>query len=781
MCQKSSLFLIFLLLALVETLAQPQPCEDPPTMTSICDDACIICDIDGFEGRHDSSQSGVGPPGFCTVVQHNMQWIAFIAGSEDLKVQLSVSDCVQGFGLEIGIYEGINCQNFQLVSQCWGAAQAVAENTSKTFENTVPLVIGQYYYIVMDGAFGDNCDWKLDVLEGSTQVDPLDTSGELLGDDTVCPEQLIPFSVNAPTGATEFDWTVNGVPVNISNNTIDYSFPTDGNYSVCVIAKNACNEAPPTCRVIQVTSVPDTEIIDVLCEGNTYEVADTILSEGGLYEFVLENVEGCDSLVIVDLEELATPMLDVDVDICEGDTLFIGNTPYTQTGIFQETLTSVFDCDSIVNLDLFVIVCNITSTDTPTPPICFGESSGAIDFSVVNGTPPFTYSWADLNNLLSGAGNISNVGAIITIEDLPKGTYLITIEDTFGNSDIIVSEVTEPSEMNVGFVASDFNGVNVSCADSDDGNLEATASGGVPGYSFLWSTNQSSSAINNLSAGIYQVTITDQSGCTLVGNYEMIVPATLEVFADFNDPVCDGPNSGFIEVLQSSGGIAPYSYSLDNNIFTDDEIFENLTEGIYEISVMDANGCVATISEILEAPQIPTVDLGENATVDLGTPYTFQTAINNVNLLEVIWTPADGFDCESCLNPNFVPLNTGTYTLIVASEDGCVDTDSILITVNKFRKFFAPNAFSPNFDGYNDYFTLFGGTEVAMIQKLTVFNRWGAVVFEGKEMNPGIETEGWDGRLNGKGVNPDVYVWMADLRFIDGEVISYSGDVTVVK
>lgn len=781
MCQKAPLFLLLLCFSFIKALAQPIPCEEPPTMTSICEDACIICDIDGFEGRHESNVSGVGPPDFCTIVQHNMQWISFIAGSENLKVQLSVSNCIQGAGLEIGIYEGINCENFQQVSQCWGAMEAVAEGTSKTFENTVPLVVGQYYYIVMDGAFGDNCDWKLEVLEGSTQVDPLDTSGSLLGDDTVCPDQPIPFSVIFPPGATEFDWTVNGTPININSDSIEYSFPSDGNYSVCVTARNACNEAPPTCRVIQVESIPDTEIVDVLCEGNTYEVAGTILTEGGLYEFMLENIDGCDSLVIVDLEQVETPMLDLDVDICDGDTLFIGNTPYTQTGVFQETLTSVFDCDSIITLDLFTIICNITSTDISTPPICFGENSGSIDFNVVNGTPPFMYSWTELNNSLSGFGSISSVGEVVTINNLPKGTYLITIEDNFGNSDIIISEVTEPSEMALDFFASDYNGVNISCEDSNDGSLEVVASGGVPGYIYSWQTNQSSSVVNNLVAGFYEVTITDQSGCTLLGNYEMIAPAQLNIFADFNNPICDGPTSGFIEVLQGSGGVAPYTYSLNNNNFTTGELFENLTEGIYELNIMDANGCVSTISETLEAPQIPNIDLGANVEINLGETYTFQTAINNVNLQEIIWTPSDGFDCESCLNPSFVPLNTGAYTLIVTSEDDCIDTDSITITVNKFRQFFAPTAFSPNFDGYNDFFTLFGSAEVAMIQKLTVFNRWGAVVFEGKELNPGIETEGWNGRFNGKDVNPDVYVWIADIQFIDGEVISYSGDVTVVK
>lgn len=761
--------------------AQPQPCEEPPTMTSICEDACIICDIDGFQGRHESTVPGIGPPDFCTIVQHNMQWIAFIAGSIDLTIEIAVSNCVLNGGLEVGIYQAIDCQDPMQVSECWGAMNAVNPGTSRSFSNTVPLEIGQYYYLVMDGAFGDNCDWQFSVVNGSTLVDPLDNSGNILGKQIVCPDLPWTYSVNFPSGATEFDWTVNGANLNINNDSIEYVFPSDGNYTVCVTSRNACDDAPPTCTVIQVESIPDTEIVDILCEGDSFMVANTVLYEGGFYEFNLQGADGCDSLIVVDLTELSTPTLNVDVDICDGDTLFVGTTPFTQTGIYQENLTSIFECDSVINLDLFVIVCNITSDDNPTPVICFGESSGRIDFNVVNGTAPFTYSWMDLNGTVSGSGNISATGEVITIDNIPRGTYLITIEDNFGNSDIIISEVTEPLPLGLDFVPSDLNGVNVSCEDSNDGSLQVIPAGGVPNYSYLWSINQSTAQIENLFAESYTVTVSDMVGCTIVGSFEMTSPPSLNVIGDFNNPVCDGPTTGSISVLQSSGGVAPYSYSLNNNTFTSNDIFENLTEGTYELQMMDANGCLTSISEILTAPQIPDIELGDNPSINLGETFTFNTAINNVILDEIIWTPDEDFDCMECLNPSFIPLNTGSYTLVVTSEDDCVDTDSITITVNKFRKFFAPTGFSPDQDGFNDYFTLYGSSEVAMIQKLTLFNRWGAVIFEGNELNSGIDTEGWDGTFNGKKVNPGVYAWIADILFIDGELISYSGDVTVVK
>ena len=134
-------------------VAQPEPCTDPPLMTSFCDDACIICDIDGFTGRHNATVVGQAPPGFageCTFVAHNMQWIAFIAGSTNLSVNMSVSNCEQGFGLEFGLYDGNDCQNFRRISNCFGgAAGIIGPGGSGTITNNEPLTIGQYYYIVM--------------------------------------------------------------------------------------------------------------------------------------------------------------------------------------------------------------------------------------------------------------------------------------------------------------------------------------------------------------------------------------------------------------------------------------------------------------------------------------------------------------------------------------------------------------------------------------------------------------------------------------------------------
>ena len=107
--------------------------------------------------------------------------------------------------------------------------------------------------------------------------------------------------------------------------------------------------------------------------------------------------------------------------------------------------------------------------------------------------------------------------------------------------------------------------------------------------------------------------------------------------------------------------------------------------------------------------------------------------------------------------------------------------DSIYIEVQKFRRFFAPTAFSPNQDGANDVFYINGGPEVAGIEKLSIYDRWGGRVFEVENIPASVRSVGWDGKFNGRGLNAGTYLWVAEILFIDGERINFSGDFVLMR
>ena len=135
-----------------------------------------------------------------------------------------------------------------------------------------------------------------------------------------------------------------------------------------------------------------------------------------------------------------------------------------------------------------------------------------------------------------------------------------------------------------------------------------------------------------------------------------------------------------------------------------------------------------------------------------------------------------------CLDFNFFPTASQTYTLNAVSDVGCLATDDINIQVKDVRKVFIPNVFSPNFDGTNDYFTAFADIpNVQSIKSLRVFNRWGAVVFEQFDFQPNQTSAGWDGTFENKEVDMGVYVYLIEVLFLDGVVLNYSGNVSLVR
>ena len=137
--------------------------------------------------------------------------------------------------------------------------------------------------------------------------------------------------------------------------------------------------------------------------------------------------------------------------------------------------------------------------------------------------------------------------------------------------------------------------------------------------------------------------------------------------------------------------------------------------------------------------------------------------------------------CDDCLDPEAFPVND-TYFYLMAEDDlGCTVIDSVLINVNKVRPVYIPNIFTPNFDGINDYFTLYGGPAGRYIKTLNIFDRWGGHVYRGENLPLNAENAGWDGRINGERANAGVYAFFAEVEFIDGIVLLYEGSITLMR
>jgi gliding motility-associated-like protein len=459
----------------------------------------------------------------------------------------------------------------------------------------------------------------------------------------------------------------------------------------------------------------------------------------------------------------------------------VAGLPFTQTGQYTEVLENFHGCDSTINLDLTTIICEIQGDVATESVACFGGTNGSLVFYIDDGTPPFSYSWQKLGDpTYAGNGNLGALNQNVSIPGLPQGTYLITVTDNFGNDAVLIGDITEAPPLTAIFEVSDFNGFGVTCADSATATLTVLPAGGNGGFSYVWSNQATAADLTGLAAGTYTVLITDIAGCTLTASAVITEPAPMVFTAIFTDPNCDGLETGSIALDNISGGVPPYLFSLNDADFAPQSSFTDLGPDNYTFTATDTNGCQVTLTSNLDAPIIPVIDLGGDVAIELGDNIgLFITC--NILPDTIIWQPDPGLSCYDCLGPNASPLNPTIYSVAVSSEDDCWDADTITVNVLKVRDVFVPNTFTPNYDGHNDFFTVFGGNEVDRVLTFKVFDRWGELLFETADMPANDLDTGWDGRYRGKFVDTGIYVWFAEVRFIDGLTLRYEGDVNVLR
>ena len=317
-----------------------------------------------------------------------------------------------------------------------------------------------------------------------------------------------------------------------------------------------------------------------------------------------------------------------------------------------------------------------------------------------------------------------------------------------------------------------------------------SASATPPGSQFQWSTtdgNILSGSGAGLAradaAGAYTVVVSrTDNGCTASGTLfveSIPAPAFLPRVVQ---PNCNMP-TGSIAFESVSGGMAPFRYSIrDGQNSQDSPFFGNLGPGAYGLVLSDDLGCSATAQVQILPPVVPEITLDARLTLSLGASVTLvpQTNLGPPTALQWQWSPPEGLSCTNCPTPLASPTRPTQYAVTVTDPDGCSASASILILVNRARNLYAPNIFSPGSSGLNDRFVVYGKA-VEVIESLQVFDRWGNLVFQTQDIPIGEEAQGWDGTHRGQPLNPGVFVWMAKIRFIDGESEVFSGDVTLLR
>ncbi len=396
---------------------------------------------------------------------------------------------------------------------------------------------------------------------------------------------------------------------------------------------------------------------------------------------------------------------------------------------------------------------------------CFGDCNGSVVLNTVGGTTPFLYSWS------------GGVAPVSDPSDLCPGDYDVTVTDANNCTATYNLNIPDPAPFSA--IIEELE--SISCEGEADGRLSAIPTGGTgTSFFYVWNDANVGNFNSNLPSGVYEVTVTDAVGCTTVATYDLADPSPISFDLNITDVNCwNGLNSGNIIIENVSGGTAPYVYGIGQNGFNSIPSFNQLSSGSYQVYVQDASGCEGNQVGIVNLPNQLQVNLGDDYEIALGESVELEVLVDSDNAL-IEWNVDS---CQNCPILELTPLNsTGYQVNVLDTITGCSDSDVVWVYVSKERKIFIPNAFSPDGNGMNDYLTIFAdGPSVRSIPSFKIFNRWGDLVFERQNLLPNIETEGWDGYFNNKRMQSGVYIYVAEIEFIDGETEIFKGDITIME
>lgn len=470
-------------------------------------------------------------------------------------------------------------------------------------------------------------------------------------------------------------------------------------YTVTGTDSNGCIDTENIDIIVNPDATPSITSDIEICNGLTgtldagnYDIFDWSTSENtqiinittaGTYDLTVTDSNGCTgtaSIVVDEGSELEITETVQDVD-CFGQnngeiqiTVTGGVLPLSyswsnmqetqnltnlQEGLYTVTVSDANDC-TISDTYEVVQPDEIITIITPQDVLCFGNSTGEIEFEVNGGVLPYQFNW-------------SNGADSQNLTDIPYGNYFVTLTDANDCSVFENAYVQQPDFP----LETEITPTHIACFSEENGIVDLVVSGGSEPYSFEWSNMATSEDLIDVGIGNYTVIVTDNNACTSTNSVEIEQPPLLvSTVISSSDISCYGENDGYINV-NVIGGTLPYYYSWSNG-----NAFQNLLEveaGNYILTVTDLNGCTVSNSVVLEQPEELITILnseniscyGENSgqvilNVAGGTfpyQYSWNNAVTTQSLLDVF---------------------PGNYIVTVTDANGCSVLDYVQITQPSF-------------------------------------------------------------------------------------------------
>jgi gliding motility-associated-like protein len=256
----------------------------------------------------------------------------------------------------------------------------------------------------------------------------------------------------------------------------------------------------------------------------------------------------------------------------------VANPQNLASGTYQVTIRDANGCTITGAQQTITEPAQLALTQSQVNNVCFQGNTASISITASGGTAPYSYAWAGPNNFSSALANPQN---------LASGTYQVTVRDSNNCTALVGPQITitEPPAITINAQVE-----AESCADARDGRIELILTGGTPPYTLTWEQGGTNVLASGLGAGTYRVRVTDQSGCSQVGEYTLlpIPPLSLQTTTTLQATQVPLQISALLQA-NATGGTPPYIYRWSTGQSTSQ--ITVLESGVYGIEILDSKGC----------------------------------------------------------------------------------------------------------------------------------------------------------------------------------------------
>ncbi|OGS76122.1 MAG: hypothetical protein A3D31_00675 [Candidatus Fluviicola riflensis] len=323
---------------------------------------------------------------------------------------------------------------------------------------------------------------------------------------------------------------------------------------------------------------------------------------------------------------------------------------------------SAMGCDTLIAFTIVEPALLTVVESAHTDVACFGENNGSSTGFVSGGTLAYTYSW-----------NTLPVQTTATASALISGNYVLSVTDANGCATSMNVTITEPPLLQLSF-----NIVPPSCNGFANGNVSSNVVGGVAPYNYLWSTTETGTAIHDITAGQYSLSITDSKGCTVSSTAVVTEPNPLIVTVSADTTICPGTAIPLNAFAQGGSGTYQYNWVPGGN--GNSIVVNPMSNQTYSCTVTDNNGCVISANVQVNTFSLNPADLsiaaGATTLCLQDSTQLVATYTGNDPTVVLVWS-----HCPCAASTIVTPFVTTIYTVTATNQCGQQLIANQLITV----------------------------------------------------------------------------------------------------